>query len=691
MPPQPADAVAAPTEVTPGAPEPEAPATGSDRFRPDIEGLRAIAVVAVVLFHAGVPGFGGGYVGVDVFFVISGFLITGQMLRDKEKTAGFGFAEFYARRIRRLLPLATLVIVVVLAGSALVHSPIYQEAVGKDAQASALFYSNIRFADQATDYFQEDAPPSPYQHFWSLSVEEQFYFVWPALFALTLAGVGLGMRARRRRLAPLLAVIIVVSFAYCVWLTGESQPKAFFWLPTRAWELGIGALLAVGAGVLARLGRTPRVVLGWVGLAAVGAAVVLYDATTTFPGMAAAVPVVGTACVIAAGTGAGRSFLGRTLALSPFQMGGRYSYSLYLWHWPVLVLGADAFESIATNWKRAMVLVVVVAVPATLLSYHLLENPVRRSGYLRARPRATLALGGALVATSLVGVLVYGLFATSGELTSDRLSPTTDAVVGPEMPITEFVPSNVVPTLRVATEGTDFEFAACSDTFSHCTFGDPDAETSIAWFGDSHANHWGGAIDVIAKEHDFVIDRITAGACGSFFYPTTGNPEVSCPDWREDAVAEIEADQPDLIVHSTHVIPAYQRDSEEFADGVRASIRRLSEIAPVAVMAQTPQAAEEVPSCLAVHLEDAAACEPRADSRQLAAINDELATIAEEEGAAFIDPTPWLCTEERCPAITANILVYRDRHHLSREFVTSRADVLHDELTKILDEAGAAR
>jgi peptidoglycan/LPS O-acetylase OafA/YrhL len=135
-------------------------ATGSDRFRPDIEGLRAIAVVAVVLFHAGVPGFSGGYVGVDVFFVISGFLITGQMLRDREASSGFGFGQFYARRIRRLLPIATLVILVVLAGSALFHSPFSQESVGDDAQASALFSSNLRFADQATDYFQDDAPPS---------------------------------------------------------------------------------------------------------------------------------------------------------------------------------------------------------------------------------------------------------------------------------------------------------------------------------------------------------------------------------------------------------------------------------------------------------------------------------------------------------------------------------------------------
>jgi hypothetical protein len=185
--------------------------TGSDRFRTDIEALRAIAVLAVVGFHAGVPGFSGGYVGVDVFFVISGFLITGQMLRD-EQGSGFRFGRFYARRIRRLLPVATLVIITVLVGSLLFESPIYQESTADDARSAALFYSNFRFEDQATDYFQEDNPPSPYQHFWSLSAEEQFYFVWPSLFALTLLGAAASVARRRRRLAVALVAISAVSF-----------------------------------------------------------------------------------------------------------------------------------------------------------------------------------------------------------------------------------------------------------------------------------------------------------------------------------------------------------------------------------------------------------------------------------------------------------------------------------------------
>jgi hypothetical protein len=209
------------------------------------------------------------------------------------------------------------------------------------------------------------------------------------------------------------------------------------------------------------------------------------------------------------------------------------------------------------------------------------------------------------------------------------------------------------------------------------------------WFGDSHADHWGGALDRIANENDWRIERITAGACGSFLYPTTGNPKVPCPEWREQSIETIRDEDPDLIVLSNHTVPAYERSPDEFADGVRDAIVELREIAPVVILSQNPQARREVPSCLAVHLDDAAACEPKVDAPAVAAINAEMAAIAEEEGATFVDMTPWFCTEERCPVITANILIYSDQHHLTREFVVSRAGVLDEALRDALATTAA--
>ncbi len=226
-----------------------------DGFRPDIEGLRAIAVVLVLLYHASVPGVTGGYVGVDVFFVLSGFLITGLLVRELDATGTISLAGFYARRVRRLLPAAMLLILATVVASTVVLSPLRAGDVARDGIAAALYTSNLRFAFQATDYLQSELPPSPLLHLWSLGVEEQFYLFWPALLLLATRGVANVGSLRLRRIGLLATAVAAGSFVLSLWLTNASEPWAFFSLPTRAWELGIGALLAVGAGRLARTTR----------------------------------------------------------------------------------------------------------------------------------------------------------------------------------------------------------------------------------------------------------------------------------------------------------------------------------------------------------------------------------------------------------------------------------------------------
>ena len=228
-----------------------APDTGgsSDHFRPDLEGLRACAVVLVLLYHASVPGFGGGYVGVDVFFVLSGFLITGLLVREIQRTGTVSLPDFYARRARRLLPASALVLLVTLIASIFLMPPIRMPDVSIDVASAALYVSNIGFAVRATDYLQADLSPSPILHFWSLGVEEQFYIFWPAIILLVTRGRG----DLVRRIAIASVVTVVLSFGLSLWLTEANAPWAFFSLPSRAWELGIGAVLAVGATRLAQL------------------------------------------------------------------------------------------------------------------------------------------------------------------------------------------------------------------------------------------------------------------------------------------------------------------------------------------------------------------------------------------------------------------------------------------------------
>ena len=273
-------------------------------FRPDIARLRAVAVALVVLFHAGVTQLGGGFVGVDVFFVLSGFLITGLLLRERESRGSTSLPNFYARRVRRILPAATLVLTVTIVASYQWLGFLRANVVAADGQWTALFAANLHFAIQGTQYLNQLAPPSPLQHYWSLAVEEQFYLVWPLLL-LIVAKLG-RPETMRARLTVVLGAIILVSFAWSVVQTSQDANTAFFSPLTRAWELAIGALLAVSVPLLLRLPARLGPWLSWIGLAGIVVSAFLLNGDTSFPGYAAALPVLGAALAVAGGTGQAR-------------------------------------------------------------------------------------------------------------------------------------------------------------------------------------------------------------------------------------------------------------------------------------------------------------------------------------------------------------------------------------------------
>ena len=319
--------------------------------RADIQGLRAVAVGLVVAYHAKVAGIPGGYVGVDVFYVISGFLITGLLLREVDRTGTVRLAAFYARRARRLLPAATVVIIATLAAAFVFLPPLRLAVIGTDAAAAALYVSNLRFAFQATDYLAADSAQSPFLHFWSLAVEEQFYLVWPGLILLvTRRGSPSG---GRRVLPPALAIAIVfaASLAAAVYLTPRMSNWAFYASPPRAFEFAAGALVALAVPRLARLGRAPATALTMLGVALVALAAVRFDETTAFPGVAALLPVIGATLFIIGGTGA-TGPLERVWAVPVISRLGVLSYSLYLWHWPMLVLPEAVAGRSLTAYER---------------------------------------------------------------------------------------------------------------------------------------------------------------------------------------------------------------------------------------------------------------------------------------------------------------------------------------------------
>ena len=386
--------------------EEEGTAPEDRRFRPDIEGLRAVAIVLVVLFHAGVPGVSGGFIGVDVFFVISGFVITGLLLRERRASGRTGFVAFYARRARRILPAAALVIVVSLIASRFMVGASYARLIASDARWTVIFDANFHFANVYPNYLV-NRPASPLQPFWSLAVEEQFYLVYPAFFVAML--IAARRRAPRATLAVGLVIIIVTSLALSIATSHLGELRAYDSSFTRAWELAIGSLVAVGTTwILSTIPKHVGLVMTWVGLACVGVASTTFSAKTIYPGVAALLPVVGAALVIAGGTVAPPWGVEAVLKHPPFQWVGRWSYSWYLWHWPVLVLVALSNQTTvnATSVTTNLGLVAFSLVLA-IATYFLVENPSRHSKFLSRNASGSLVGAGLLVMSCVVFTFFY--------------------------------------------------------------------------------------------------------------------------------------------------------------------------------------------------------------------------------------------------------------------------------------------
>ena len=377
----------------------EAGTAPEDRgFRPDVQGLRAVAVVLVVLFHAHVPGLGGGYVGVDVFFVISGFVITGVLLRERASTGSTSILHFYGRRARRIIPAATLVIITAVVASYVLLGPLSGNQAAGDGRWASVFLINFHFADSGTNYLASQLPPSVLQNFWSLAVEEQFYLVYPMIFLLV---AGLSWRLPLRgRLGLVLGAAVIASFVASVVET-SANPNAAYFLPyPRVWELALGGLVAIGATSLRRVTAWTAAALSWLGLGSIVLAACLFSSATAYPGWVVALPVVGAALVIAAGTTQPAYGVEILLRLRPLQWVGLISYSLYLWHWPVLTIAAQhtGTDSLpvtdALGW-------VAFSLGLAVITYLLVENPIRHGTFLTTKRWASVTMGGCLIISSV--------------------------------------------------------------------------------------------------------------------------------------------------------------------------------------------------------------------------------------------------------------------------------------------------
>jgi peptidoglycan/LPS O-acetylase OafA/YrhL len=672
------------------------------RFRPDIEGLRAIAIVAVLLCHAGVPFLAGGYVGVDVFFVISGFLITRLLIGELERTGTISLRGFYARRAKRLLPLSAVLLATVGVLSMILLSPLRNTEVAGDIIASALYVANWHFAAQSVDYFAQGLEPSPVLHLWSLAIEEQFYLVWPGLMLV----VTWFWRRRGHSVRPILWVaviaIVVGSLIYGIVLTDDRPAFAYFSTFARAWELGLGAALAlIGTVKLPRLGAAA---LGWAGVAAIVYASFAFTGETTFPGTAALVPTLGAGALILSGTAlaatAGgvtgmRAGAGRILSLAPIRYVGRISYSWYLWHWPFIIFAAAIWGPRLS--VAAGLLAVAASWVPTQLTHMLIEDPVRRAPALRRLPNRAIALGLACTVVA-VGVGI-GLRDSQPTVRLAKIGDVPGAAALVDQPVPQETATALRPNpLKARADRGRSYYEGCmvgieGTNSNKCLYGNPTGDRTLILFGDSHAMQYFPAVEELAEIHGWRLIVLTKAECPPEEVEVRSMVEdreySQCDDWRQEALERIEQGGKSVTVvmsGDTEYIP-YGPDGEELTDddaakameaGYLRTLRRIEAAGPhTVVIRDNPSSIEDVPSCVSEDIQHLGRCAfPR--HREWDREYDVRAAEASPD-THLVDFIGDICPGEVCRAVIGNALVYRDKDHLTATFARTLEPMLESD------------
>ena len=724
------------------APDPTGGKSATRTFRGDIEGLRAVAVIVVILDHLlGWPS--GGFIGVDIFFVISGFLITSLLLKEHARTGRISLVDFYRRRIRRILPVSLLVLVVtVLVGYLLLPGARALSTLW-DGIYSALFVANWHFAFVGTDYLQATNAVSPLQHYWSLAVEEQFYFVWPFVLIVIFALAGRRTLSANALITTVAVTTGVITLAFLAWSffeTATSPAIAYFSTGARAWELGIGALLAAAAPGLAKVSARLRPVLAWLGLALIVASLVLISRDSPFPAPWALLPVAGSALVIAAGIGQPEQRMLFPLTNPVSRYIGKISYSLYLWHFPVVILLATVF---ATDSPIYLPLAIVLMLALSVFSFHFVEDPIRHSLWLessqtrlreRMRRPATPHRSGITAARAWIGALVVvtlvivsiSFVALKGGTSSD---PSADAaavdpaplgagadlgVQTPAEPVTLLATRQAAITAALAGAAwpeTTPAFDALGDNSgapewvddnclsvsaknaAGCRYGDPAATKTAVLLGDSMAISYMPAIRAALEPLGYNVQSLTMFSCPAVnisVAPKNASDAsaATCDNHHAWVYAEVARISPDLVIMSSLAGSIVRLASgnegaaalTEWQTATADTITALQGSTDHVAVISPPPASTPFAECKTLTSGPADCTYSPSSLYQKVVAAEQAAVEQRGDFAQYVNVVPWLCVDNSCPAVIDNTPVFFDGQHLVREASSQLGPLLAEAL-----------
>jgi peptidoglycan/LPS O-acetylase OafA/YrhL len=659
-------------------------------LRHDLEGLRAIAVVGVVVYHLKASWLPGGFVGVDVFFVLSGFFITSLLLREAATTGRVDLIAFWGRRARRLLPAAAVVMIATISAGYLFVDSIDAQRFAHDGLYAALFSVNWHYAILGTTYLA-DPDPSPLVHYWSLGVEEQFYFVWPVVLLVIAVVVARRRPAWLRGSVGTFALLAsALSFLVAWHQTAGLQPFAYFATYARVWQLGLGALLATSAVALSRLPVPVRALARWTGVAAILGFYFFAPLDIIYPGWIAAVPTLGAGLIVLSGfpradggavaTSGDLVFYAMRSRIS--QLLGRYSYGWYLWHWPPLVLLPLIVHHPLSTPK--LIDCGLISLAAAIVSYHVLEHPVRSSRVLMAnRGRLSLVLGAAIVIASVV----------TAQMVTAKAEHKTAATTVKTAQGTAVVPSPGVAaaeTNQTVADGCELGETTKGNA-PECRYLPNTGKGDVVLIGDSHAAQWLPAVKSIAQSKGWGLRVWTRANCpfADVTKMISGAPNKACDNWRTNAVQRLTSERPSMVVVASYPPPGgpseYDRTSGAIVHGDQALTlyeqgmsRELARLhsAGIATLLinDEPRFTELAPKCVLEHPGDLGACsEPESDSVHSTA---DRAAAKSVPGVHSLDLTDEFCSNGRCNQVVGSTLAYRDNNHLTHEMITALAPKL---------------
>lgn len=637
--------------------------------------------------------------GVDVFFVVAGFLVVGSLLGRAQRTGRVDAAAYLARLARRLLPNALLVLSLVLVASVLWLPASRRSATFWEIGAAALYSENWALAAKSVDYLAREDAASPVQHFWAMSVQGQFYL-------LSLAVVLLAWTARwpiavvRRRLVLLLVPAAVISFLFSLSLTASNQPLAYFHTGTRVWEFVVGALLALAIPFLPELSRRLKLAGGWAGLLMIVSCGLIFPVSSTFPGWIALWPVVGALLIILSGGSGTRWSADALLGSRPLVYVGSVSYGLYLWHWPVLTFYLHLTGRTQASLLAGLV-IILASFGLSVLSTTFLEAPIRRRGEVASRVRRTrrvmLTRRTVLVGT-VCSALVAGTAGIASSITAIApIAPVSVAAADPvypgaltmtgELPAPPEVPP--VPQIeQVLAEVSTLNSTGCHQGLLEpdlvlCDFGDPESDVTILLAGGSHSAHLYPAVRPVVDKHGWHLVTATKSSCLFTAGAESMGLRRSCEEWNAELLDHLAAKPPDIVLTtSTRGVGA-----EEHIPAAYLTLwRQLEELdIPVLALRDTPRGSFNRAECLEVNGVDTTECDvPRAEV--LAPADPSTQLVDAPGNVTFMDLSDYFCDEQACPAVIGNVVVYNDRHHLTEAYAGTLAPVVEPQLEHLVRE-----